>query len=65
MTKMCVAPLSGHVGLDGLDATHYTCLATEWYSGVWSSDSSVGVRRTCNQTTLWILCFVLEAPQAG
>lgn len=61
---MCVIH-SGLMGLDGLDATNYTCMATQWYSGVWSSDPSLGVWRTCNQTTLWILCSVLEAPQAG
>lgn len=61
---MCVL-FSGLVGLDGLDATNYTGVASERRSGVWSSDPSVGVWRARNQTTLWIFCLVLEAPQAG
>ena len=56
---------SGLVGLDGLDASNYTGVATERYPGVRGSDPTVGVRRACNQTSLWILCLVLEAPQAG
>lgn len=56
---------SGLVGLDGLDAANYSGVAAKWRPCVRSSDSSLGVWRTCNQTTLWVVCSVLEAPQAG
>lgn len=56
---------SGVVGLDGLDAANLTGVAGERCSGVGGSGPTAGVWRACNQTTLWILCVVLEAPQAG
>lgn len=53
------------MGLDGLDAPDYTGVVTERYSGIRSSNTAVGVWRTCNQTTFWIICLVLEASQTG
>lgn len=53
------------MGLDGLDAPNYTGVASEWRSGVRGFDPAAGVWRACNPTTLWILCLVLEAPQAS
>lgn len=64
MKKTCVF-CSRLVGLDGLDAANHTGVATERYSGLRSFDPTLGVWRACNQTTLWIICLVLEAPQAG
>lgn len=62
--KKCVF-CSGLVGLDGLDAANYTGVAPERRSGVGGSDPAFGVWRACDQTTFWILCLVLETPQAG
>lgn len=53
------------MGLDGLDAPDYTGVVTERYSGIRSSNTAVGVWRTCNQTTFWIIRLVLEASQTG
>lgn len=61
---LCVV-YSWLMGLDGLDAPDYTGVATEWYSGIRSSNTAVGVWRTCNQTTFWIIRLVLEASQTG
>lgn len=53
------------MGLDGLDAADHTGVAIEWCSGVRRPDPVVGVWRTCDETAFWILCIVLETPQAG
>lgn len=62
--KKCVF-CSRLVGLDGLDAANSTGVALERCSGVRCPDPVVGIWRTCDETSFWILCIVLETPQAG
>lgn len=61
--KMCFC--SRLMGLDGLDAANTTGMALERCSGIRCPDPVVGIWRTCDKTAFWILCIVLETPQAG
>lgn len=62
--SICVA-ISWLVELDGLDAANDFGVASERRPGLGSFDPVVGLRRTCHQTTLWVVGFVLEAPETG
>lgn len=53
------------MGLEGLDAANSIGMALERCSGIRRLDPVVGIWRTCNKTSFWILCIVLETPQAG
>ncbi|KAL0198497.1 hypothetical protein M9458_007037, partial [Cirrhinus mrigala] len=53
------------LGLDGLDVAHTSGVAVERRSGRWSFDPPARVWRTRDQTSLRIICPLLEAPQTG
>ena len=53
------------LGVDGLDAANSTCMAVERCSGLRCPYPFVGIWRTCDKTSFWILCIILETPQAS
>ncbi len=51
--------------MDGLDVALSSGVAVERCSGSWSVDPPARVWRTCDQTSLRIICPLLETPQTG
>lgn len=63
--QSCFDVCSRVLGLDGLDVAHSSGVAVKRCSGRWSFDPTARVWRTCDQTSLRIICPLLETPQAG